>query len=150
MIATAGSLGGRTAPHRRALALLAVLLLAISAAGCLPQEEQSFLDRTNAARRSQGIRVLSEHGVLTQKAEAWAQHMAQTRTLAHSTLSAGRGALEVPRRERGRGPAGKGSMAPDPQQLPRVAGSSGQPAQPEVHAHGGGRGGERRRSRLGR
>ena len=75
--------------RHRALALLTVVVLALSATACLPAEEQSFLDRTNSLRSSQGVRPLQEHSVLTQKAEAWAQHMASTHTLAHSSLSSG-------------------------------------------------------------
>lgn len=93
VIAHTDSQGGRVAARRRVVALLAVVLLALTATACLPQQEQSFLDRTNALRSRQGVRPLTEHGVLTQKAEAWAQHMASTGTLAHSNLSAGLGRL---------------------------------------------------------
>ena len=75
--------------RRRAVGLLAVVVLALTATACLPSEEQSFLDRTNAMRRTAGIRELEELGVLSTKAEAWAQYMARTGRLAHSTLSAG-------------------------------------------------------------
>jgi uncharacterized protein YkwD len=78
----------RRAP-RRGLAVLAVVLLAITASACLPQQEQSFLDRTNALRASEGLRAYKEHGTLTAKAEAWAQHMASTGVLEHSNLSSG-------------------------------------------------------------
>ena len=76
-------------PRRRALALLAVVVLALTATACLPKEEQSFLDRTNAMRRTAGVRLLAEHGTLSTKAEAWAQQMARTGKLSHSTLTAG-------------------------------------------------------------
>ncbi len=75
-------------PTRSAGALLAVILLAVAAAGCLPAQEQTFLDRTNALRSSVGVAPLREHGTLTAKAEAWAQHMARTGRLEHSNLSA--------------------------------------------------------------
>lgn len=68
---------------------MAVLLLAIAAAGCMPSDARTFLDRTNTLRSSQGVRQLHEHDTLTQKAEAWARHMASTGKLAHSTLSSG-------------------------------------------------------------
>ena len=80
-------------PRRRALALLSVVLLAVTATACLPKEEQSFLDRTNAMRRTAGVHQLDEHGTLSAKAEAWAQHMARTGQLAHSVLSDGLGGL---------------------------------------------------------
>lgn len=82
-----------TGRRRRAVSMLAVVLLALTATACLPNEEQSFLDRTNAMRRTAGVGQLDEHGVLSEKAEAWAQHMARTGTLAHSTLSDGLGGL---------------------------------------------------------
>lgn len=82
-----------TPRKRRSLGLLAVVLLAVTASACLPAEEQSFLDRTNRVRSSQGVRTLAEHGTLTAKAEAWAQHMASTGKLAHSNLSSNLGGL---------------------------------------------------------
>ena len=79
-----------TATRRRGVAaILAVVLLAIALAGCLPSDSQSFVDRTNSLRRSHGVAGLATHGTLTQKAEEWAQRMASTGRLEHSTLSAG-------------------------------------------------------------
>lgn len=80
-------------PRRRALALLTVVVLALTATACLPKEEQSFLDRTNAMRRTAGVPLLAEHGTLSAKAEAWAQQMARAGKLSHSTLSADLGGL---------------------------------------------------------
>jgi uncharacterized protein YkwD len=74
---------------RSAGALLAIVLVAVAAAGCMPAEERTFLDRTNALRSSHGLPTLGEHDVLTTKAEGWAQHLAATGTLAHSSLSSG-------------------------------------------------------------
>ncbi len=83
----------KTAPKhttRRSMgAILAMVLLALVAAGCMPGDARTFLDRTNSLRSSQGVRPLNEHDTLTRKAEAWAQHMARTGTLAHSNLSDG-------------------------------------------------------------
>ncbi len=73
---------------RAAGTLLAVVLLAVVGAGCLPAEEQTFLDRANGLRSSVGATPLQEHGTLTAKAEAWAHHMARTGRLEHSNLSA--------------------------------------------------------------
>jgi uncharacterized protein YkwD len=81
------------ARRRSAGALLAIVLLALAAAGCMPSDAKTFLDRTNALRGSYGIRALQEHDTLTQKAEAWAQHMAATGKLSHSNLSDGLGGL---------------------------------------------------------
>lgn len=70
-------------------AILAMVLLALVAAGCMPADARTFLDRTNALRSSVGVRPLKEHDALTRKAEDWAQHMARTGKLAHSNLSDG-------------------------------------------------------------
>ncbi|MEQ1786601.1 MAG: CAP domain-containing protein [Acidimicrobiales bacterium] len=75
--------------RRSAAALLALLLFAVATAGCMGAEERTFLDRTNALRSSQGVRTLKEHDALTDKAEAWAQHMASTGRLEHSSLTVG-------------------------------------------------------------
>lgn len=86
----------RTSPptHRRSgAALLAVLLVALVAAGCMPAAERTFLDRTNTLRASVGVSALQENDVLTAKAEDWAQHMASTGVLEHSVLSSGLGGL---------------------------------------------------------
>jgi uncharacterized protein YkwD len=84
-------------PARRRLrpfvGLIAVLAVLLGAAACMPAEERTFLDRTNALRASQGVRPLAEQDVLTSKAEAWAQHMAATGQLAHSQLTAGLSSL---------------------------------------------------------
>jgi uncharacterized protein YkwD len=83
----------RTRARRGGLAIVAIALLAVALAGCMPDDARTFLDRTNSVRKSEGVRALSENDTLTQKAEAWAQHMASTGTLQHSTLSAGLGSL---------------------------------------------------------
>lgn len=77
------------ARRRPLIAAVAVVLLATVVSGCMTAEERTFLDRTNALRSSHGIRPLAEHGTLTSKAQKWAQHMASTGRLEHSTISAG-------------------------------------------------------------
>ena len=59
----------------------------------MPTTAKTFLDRTNALRSAEGVRTLKEHDTLTNKAEAWAQHMAATGRLEHSNLSADLGGL---------------------------------------------------------
>lgn len=81
------------ARRRRSLALLGGVLLAVSAAACMPAEARTFLDRTNALRAANGAGPLREQDVLTAKAEQWARHMADTGQLAHSQLSQGLGGL---------------------------------------------------------
>lgn len=80
-------------PRRTVLGLLAVVLVTL-VAGCLPPEEQTFLDRTNSFRSANGVAPLREHATLTKKAEDWARSMAATGTLAHSDLTSGLGGLD--------------------------------------------------------
>lgn len=80
--------------RHRGAALAGVVALAISVAACMPAEERTFLDRTNALRASAGVPALMEHDTLTAKAEDWAQHMAATGRLAHSDITAGLGDLD--------------------------------------------------------
>ena len=70
-----------------------IVLMAVAAAGCMPDDARTFLDRTNGLRRSVGVPALHENDVLTRKAEDWAQHMAATGTLSHSNLSDGLSSL---------------------------------------------------------
>jgi uncharacterized protein YkwD len=79
--------------RRSLLAILAIVALALTAAGCMPNDARTFLDRTNSLRKSYGVHALAENDTLTNKAEAWAQHMAKTGVLAHSDLDAGLGSL---------------------------------------------------------
>jgi uncharacterized protein YkwD len=80
--------------RRRSLgAVLAVVLFGIVAAGCMPDDARTFLDRTNDLRADHGVRSLTEHQTLTDKAEAWAQHMARTGRLEHSNLGDGLASL---------------------------------------------------------
>src|SRR5688500_19695636 len=75
--------------RRSAGAVLAIVLLAVAAAGCMPADAKTFLDRTNALRSSVGVPALKQNDTLTRKAEDWAQHMAATGKLAHSNLADG-------------------------------------------------------------
>jgi uncharacterized protein YkwD len=79
----------RRVRSRSAGAVLAIVLLALAAAGCMPADAKSFVDRTNALRTSVGVPALKENDTLTRKAEEWAQHMAATGKLEHSNLSDG-------------------------------------------------------------
>ena len=74
LVVTALSLGGVTAPV---------------AAATAPATESDFISRINSYRSSNGIPALAEHSVLTTKARAWADHMAATGCLCHSTLADG-------------------------------------------------------------
>ena len=78
----------RPAKRRSFGVILAIALLALVAAGCMPKDARTFLDRTNSLRAANGRAALVEHDTLTRKAEEWAQHMASTGRLEHSQLSA--------------------------------------------------------------
>jgi uncharacterized protein YkwD len=78
-----------TRGRRSAATIVAVVLLAVALAGCMPNDARTFLDRTNSLRRSVGAPALKEHDTLTAKAESWARQMASTGRLGHSTLTAG-------------------------------------------------------------
>jgi len=80
--------------RRRITALLAIVFLAVAAAGCMPPEETTFFDRTNALRASKGLPALSENQTLVDKAEAWAHVMASSGQLKHSNLADGLGGLQ--------------------------------------------------------
>jgi uncharacterized protein YkwD len=83
----------RSTARRSAGALLAIILLGVLASGCMPGDGRTFLDRTNSLRQDYRVPALKEHQVLTDKAEAWAQHMARTGKLQHSNLSDGLNSL---------------------------------------------------------
>jgi uncharacterized protein YkwD len=84
----------RPGKRRSVGAVLAIVLLALAAAGCMPNDARTFLDRTNSLRASRGLPALQENDTLTRKAEEWAQHMAATGRLEHSQLSADLGSLQ--------------------------------------------------------
>jgi uncharacterized protein YkwD len=88
-----GTTSRSTVRRRSAGVLLAIVLLGVIAAGCMPADGRTFLDRTNSLRADNGVRSLAEHQALTDKAEAWAQHMARTGRLEHSNLSDGLASL---------------------------------------------------------
>ncbi|MSO37613.1 MAG: CAP domain-containing protein [Acidimicrobiia bacterium] len=74
LVVTALSLGGVTAP---------------AAAATNPAAEYDLISRINSYRSSNGIPPLYTHDVLTAKARSWADHMAATGCLCHSTLADG-------------------------------------------------------------
>ena len=141
----------RTRTRRGGLAIVAIALLAVALAGCMPDDSRTFLDRTNSLRRSKGVATLAEHDTLTQKAEAWAQHMAATGRLEHSTLSAGLGSLgwTALGENVGYSSPTSNTLLDDPQQVRELGAASGHPPRPPVHPHGGGRRARQLRPDLG-
>ena len=75
------------------VALTATVTVALGAApkarAADPGAEADFAHRINQLRGTYGLHALQTHSVLTAKAEAWAQHMADSGCLCHSNLPDG-------------------------------------------------------------
>lgn len=70
--------------------MAAVLVVALSLAGCLNDQQQDVLDELNADRRAASRTVLPADLQQAQdKAQAWAEQLARQGSLSHSNLSAG-------------------------------------------------------------
>ncbi len=79
--------------------MLSVLLVTVAATIALgtgqaaqaadPGNEADLANRINMVRGSRGLAAVTTHSVLTAKAEAWAQHMADSGCLCHSNLPDG-------------------------------------------------------------
>lgn len=83
--------GGR--PSRR-LALVLAPLLVLGLAACQPTPQQdSVRSHINESRQAQGVPQLGGDLIIDYKAQAWAEHLAATGRLAHSTLSSGVGGM---------------------------------------------------------
>jgi uncharacterized protein YkwD len=81
---------------KRMSMLLAGLLLAAVATGCMSGEAADGFNAINADRAGNGVGTLGEHGDLVAKAEGWAAHLANAsggrcglETLVHSNLKDG-------------------------------------------------------------
>src|SRR6056297_3300909 len=75
--------------RRRALALVAVPVLALALVGCLNPDAQRAYDLLNADRAGRGMATLALDETLNAKAQAWAETLAARGQLAHSSLSDG-------------------------------------------------------------
>jgi uncharacterized protein YkwD len=71
-----------------ALLVPAVAALLLLLTGCTP-EQQAVFDKVNASRAQAGMGALLPSPDAMNKAQAWADHIAQSGALAHSTLAAG-------------------------------------------------------------
>ncbi len=80
----------RTRRARRLVVVLAGLAIVVGLSACdaaqQPKEDYFFVNRE---RVTQGVGQLGWNTQLAAKAQAWAQHMADTNTLSHSSLTAG-------------------------------------------------------------
>jgi uncharacterized protein YkwD len=79
----------RTTTFRRSV-VAALLVVAVSLAGCLNDQQQGVLNELNADRQAAGRRVLpADLQAAQDKAQAWAEQLARQNSLSHSNLSAG-------------------------------------------------------------
>jgi uncharacterized protein YkwD len=81
---------------KRMSMLIAGLLLAAVATGCMVPEESTAFNAINADRAAYGVGALGEHGALVEKAQRWASQLAgasggrcSMATLVHSDLRDG-------------------------------------------------------------
>jgi uncharacterized protein YkwD len=74
---------------RRAGRLLVVVAAALALLSACTPEQQSIYDQVNAARTGAGLATLAPSPHAMDKAQAWAEHLARTGTLEHSSLSDG-------------------------------------------------------------
>jgi uncharacterized protein YkwD len=72
-----------------AAAMLLALTVPIQAASADGNTSSDYVARINALRASVGVQPLLVDGQLTGLAQGWAQHMAATGSLSHSSLTAG-------------------------------------------------------------
>lgn len=68
---------------RRIVVLVALLVAVVGLAACTPQQEELY-DRINASRAEAGLPDLLPHLSAMDQAQAWAEHLAATGSLAHS------------------------------------------------------------------
>jgi uncharacterized protein YkwD len=78
----------RLRPTRAVLGLLALVVIALSAACTAPSEQQAF-DAINGVRSAAHVPGLAWNDAVHQKAVDWSNHMADQGTLSHSVLSDG-------------------------------------------------------------
>jgi len=83
---------GRGRSRRITIAICLMAALALVGVSCTKNAAaQDSLNRVSDARSARGLRPLGLDDTLVNKAQAWANHMAATRTVSHSVLTAGAG-----------------------------------------------------------
>ena len=75
-------------PRRLALLLAPLLVLGLAACQPSPQQE-SVRSHVNASRQAHGVHRIAGDMIIDVKAQRWAEHLASTGRLAHSSLSSG-------------------------------------------------------------
>ena len=81
--------------RRRMLAVTAVVVSALVLTGCLNEHGQRSFDLMNAERRANRMHELVNDADLNARAQQWADHLAATGRLAHSTMTIPPGATRV-------------------------------------------------------
>ena len=76
-------------PNRRSVGVLAGLIAALLLGACLSPQQGTAHGLVNQSRGDAGRNMLALDAVAQSKAQAWAEHLAQRNTLAHSRLSDG-------------------------------------------------------------
>lgn len=76
---------------RRLLPLIALPLVALVLSGCRVADVARSVQLTNIEREARGVHPVFTHPTLSAKAQAWADHLAERGSLAHSSLSDGAG-----------------------------------------------------------
>jgi uncharacterized protein YkwD len=66
----------------------AALVVAVAATGCQGLQADDMVQRVAAERAARGEQALQVDAGLSNKAQAWAEHLAAIRSLAHSVLTA--------------------------------------------------------------
>lgn len=71
-------------PVRRVLAAAVAALAVLALAGCLTPNQTKMVDLVNASRRRAGLGAVTANQAATNKAQAWAAHMARTGVVEHT------------------------------------------------------------------
>ena len=81
--------GNKTQVLRLAIAALLVLMMGMTLTSCRTSEQARVAELVNQTRAQYGRSYLRDNLQLDNKAQAWAEHLANANTLAHSNLPSG-------------------------------------------------------------
>lgn len=89
MSATISSPRPTRAPHRLKVGIATLVIAAVSLAACMNSQQQVAFDLVNDARADAGVPALALDPIGQAKAQAWAEHLAASGSIAHSNLTDG-------------------------------------------------------------